>query len=145
MKKNILVLFALTIFLFVFADSSSACTCTFLPEPVKKQVKNAYSISTAIFEGKVLELIESNQGKFAVKFKVSKSWKGEQSNEIIISTLTPSSMCGYRFKVGKTYLVYARASNQGLQVGLCSRTSGLVNNGDLKYLSKLKPQKPNRK
>ncbi len=143
MKKTIVILFVLSLFLFASAENSYACSCVFSKEAVKKQVKNAFQGSTAIFEAEVLEVRESTENDFRlfVKVRISKSWKGEKTDEIIITTPSQGSLCGYDFAVGKSYLVYANGTGDQLSVFLCSRTTDLLNNGDVKYLRKLKPKK----
>jgi hypothetical protein len=143
MKKTIFILFALSVFMFAFAQKSFACSCVLSKESVKKQIKTAYQGSTAVFEAEVLEVRESGENDFRifVKVRVSKSWKGGKSGEMIITTPSEGSLCGYDFAVGKSYLVYANGTDNQLSVFLCSRTGDLLNNGDLKYLSKLKPKK----
>jgi hypothetical protein len=140
-------LFVLSIFLFASAENFYACSCVSLPESVKKQVKGAFSDSTAIFEGEVLEVsnFSKNEFELVVKIKVLNSWKGEQTGEITLTTAKFGSMCGYNFEVGKAYLIYANGSKNQLSAYLCSRTAVLSNNGDIKYLSKLKPKKSGKK
>jgi hypothetical protein len=144
MKKTTFIFLALSIFLLVSVEKSFACTCMMSPEPLKKQVKTAFSDSAAIFEGEVLEVSQSTEKEFefVVRIKISKSWKGEQTGEITITTANQSSLCGYNFEVGKKYLVYAHGSKERLYVDNCSRTSGFNNNGDIKYLKKLRSKKP---
>jgi hypothetical protein len=147
MKKTIIALFVLSLFLFASAENLYACSCVLSKESFKKQVKTAYQGSTAIFEAEVLEVRESGENDFQlfVKVRISKSWKGGKSGELIIKTPSQGSLCGYNFAVGKSYLVYTNGSDNQLFVFLCSRTADLLNNSDLKYLSKLKPKKSGKK
>ncbi len=140
MKKYIYIAFALTIFLFATAEKSFACSCVITPEPVKKQIENAYSGADAVFSGEVVEVKESatDQYSLIVRFKVAKSWKGELSREITIRTAKDSAMCGYNFEIGKTYLVYAFGKKDTLSTTNCSRTAILGVKSDAKYLDKLK-------
>ncbi len=140
MKKTIFILVALSIFLIASAQNSLACSCVLSTESVKKQVKGAFTNSTAIFEGEVLSVSKSLENEFEliVKIKVSKTWKGENSGEISIKTTNQSSLCGYEFEVGKAYLLYANGLKEQLSVDNCSRTTGLSNKSDVKYLRKLK-------
>jgi hypothetical protein len=147
MKKTIIALFVLSLFLFASAENLYACSCVSFTESVKKQVKRAFSDSTAIFEGEVLEVSKSSKNEFEliIKLKVSKSWKGIQTGEITVKTPNQGSMCGYDFAVGKSYLIYANGSDNQLSVFLCSRTADLLNNGDIKFLNNLKPKKTVKK
>jgi hypothetical protein len=144
MKKSIYISLAFVVLLFAAAERSYACSCVASPAPVKKQVQAAFTGSTAVFSGEAVEIRESATDKntVLVRFKATQSWKGEFMKEITIATAKESSMCGYSFEVGKKYLIYANGSKVELSVDNCSRTTGLTNNGDVKYLAKLKQKKP---
>jgi hypothetical protein len=143
MKKAIYISLTLTLFLLASAEKSYACSCLRSLEPVKKQVRQAFKDSTAIFAGEVLEISEdsADENSLLVKIKVAKSWKGELSSEVTITTAKNSAMCGYSFEVGKKYLVYANGLKDSLMVSNCSRTTNMSNKGDVKYLAKLKRQR----
>ena len=143
MKKYIYISFALAIFLFLSAEKSFACSCMVTSEPLKKQVENAYSEAETVLSGEVVEIKDSPTDKYRVivKFKVDKSWKGAATQEITITTEKDSAMCGFNFETGKTYLVYAFGKKDELATNNCSRTSSFSQNGDLKYLDKLKRKK----
>ncbi|HYP43377.1 MAG TPA: hypothetical protein VEQ18_05085 [Candidatus Nitrosocosmicus sp.] len=105
------------------------CSC----RPVEKKsiaalVRDAKKESAAVFAGKVLEIIESDElFNTQVKIKVINVWKGSLSNEITIFTGRDDGMCRYDFEVGKTYLVYAAKgimsnSSGNLETTMCSRT-----------------------
>ena len=143
MKKAVYISLALTLFLLASADRSFACSCEASLESKKKQVQKAFTNSGAIFSGEVIEVYESSADKnsLLVKFKVAKLWKGELKREIIITTNKESSMCGYGFEVGEKYLVYAKRLKNDLFVDNCSRTTNFSNQGDVKYLTKLKRKK----
>ena len=137
MKKVIFITLLSFMFLFAAADSF-ACSCRFSPAPVKKQVKDAYADSSAVFSGEVLEITSKDEWNITVRIKVGKSWKGQFSQEIIINTNKESSMCGYAFAVGKKYLVYAYGTKDDLGTSNCSRTTVLSGTQDIKFLTRLK-------
>ena len=143
MKKAIYISLALTLFLLASAEKAFACSCLRSLEPEKKQVQQAFTDSTAIFSGEVLEISEdsADQNSLLVKFKVAKLWKGELNREVTITTAKDSAMCGYTFEIGKKYLVYANGLKDSLMVSNCSRTKIMSNKGHVKYLAKLKRQK----
>jgi len=62
---------------------------------------------------------------FRVLFKVERVWKGVSGTSVFVTTSPSETSCGYNFKVGNKYLVYAgKAKGQKyLSTGLCSRTS----------------------
>lgn len=141
MKKYLLVFFAAAVVMFASAESALACSCMASPDPEKKQIETAYAGSEAIFAGEVLEVKEAGEHGLAVKIKVSKTWKGSAAQEITVTTMQNSAMCGYHFEVGKKYLVYANASAEKLSTNNCSRTAVYNKKGDAKYLDKLKRKK----
>ncbi len=141
MKKIIFIAVLSLMFLFASALNSFACSCQLSPAPMKKQVKDAYTDSYAVFSGEVLKITQKDEWSVAVKIKVEKSWKGEFSQEIIINTNSQSSMCGYSFEVGKRYLVYVYGTKDDLNTNNCSRTTVLSGTKDIKFLDKLKKTK----
>lgn len=140
MKKLIYISFALVIFLFATAENSLACSCVVTPDPLKKQIQNAFNGSEAVFSGEVVEIKDSltDPHNITVKFKAVKNWKGKSGQEVTITTAKESAACGYNFAVGKTYLVYANGGKDKLMVSNCSRTSIFDKNGDVKYFKKPK-------
>ncbi len=61
-----------------------------------------------------------------VTFSVQERFKGAQSRVLTIRESGSSTSCGYEFKRGKTYVVYASSYldklQQHLTAGICSRT-----------------------
>ncbi len=107
---------------FSLARSSWACSCApgFTPQQAAAQ-------ASAIFLGKAEKVAapSSSQpfGEVQVKFKVDRFWKGLTSRHVVVGTWSSSAMCGYGFREGDNYLVYAHIDSQGkLQTSLCSRT-----------------------
>jgi hypothetical protein len=104
------------------ADSARACTCA--EQTIEEAVKN----SAAIFEGRVIEIkvgadengvsTRTNQ----IRFRIVRSWKGVQQEEIIVRTMNNEAACGYGFRANQSYLVFADGNSSGLLAGLCSRT-----------------------
>jgi hypothetical protein len=112
--------FAVVLALLVFRTAvASACDCA-PPPPVAKAVEAA----AAVFLGEVVKLEETAGQQHLVSLKVENSWKGIGDNQVTVSTAKNGATCGYSFRVGKRYLVYAHAGPKGgpLHVSLCSRT-----------------------
>lgn len=96
-----------------------------------------------IFVGKVLTVgrIEGSGDlrwmRRLVRFEVREAFKGVQPGEIEVVTGAGGGDCGYDFREGRTYLVYAhrnQATGQ-LGAGICSRTAPVEEAGeDLEYL-----------
>lgn len=122
MKK---LFFLLSIAILVFsADTALGCTCA-PPQSAANELKRA----AAVFSGKVVKVKRHNEaaGVFATVeavFKVKQVWKGVEEENIRVFTSSISSACGYGFKKGSTYLVYAYADEHGkLSTSICSRTA----------------------
>jgi hypothetical protein len=124
--------------------SASACSCDFrFPvKSVKQQVVEARMQSKAVFSGEVVEIIADPPiYSLRVKFRVEKYWKGVLSNEVIVVTGRGGGDCGYRFKVGAHYLVFAYGVDTRLGTNICQRTKELAEAAeDLKLLGKGKPR-----
>lgn len=75
-----------------------------------------------------------------VRLRVIEQFTGQTAAEVDIFTHAQSATCGYPFALGGSYLVYAyRHQDTGLlTTSICSRTSPLGLNADLKYLRGIK-------
>lgn len=99
-------------------ERAEACSCVVPPAP-----KVALAQSTAVFEGTVRGIDEHQPAQqAAVRFEVSRVWKGELTSRVVVSTTDMGSMCGFAFAVGTPYLVYASGEGAALSTGLCTRT-----------------------
>ncbi|MEH7226750.1 hypothetical protein V7112_23375 [Bacillus sp. JJ1566] len=125
--KGLLVL--LLLFLIViglFPRQASACSCAY-PESVKDELNR----KTAVFSGKVIDLVDENKFSYIqssgdpieVLFEVNESWKGINTSQVIISTARSGASCGYEFELNKEYLVYAYGEINQLETGFCERTA----------------------
>jgi hypothetical protein len=133
--------------LFHFSSIPSyACSCAELDS-----VKEAFEGSSAVFSGKVVEIVDANKNKsiqssadsIKVLFEVEESWKGINQTQITVNTARSSDSCGYEFDLNKEYLVYANETNGTFNVSLCSRTTLLsLAEKDIQELGEgLKPTK----
>lgn len=131
--------FAVAVFLLASAENSYACSCFSSSEPREKQIEEAYLKAGAVFSGRVISIRQSrtNKSYFTVRFKVAKSWKGASRGVIAIDTEKDSAMCGFYFKNGKKYLVYAHGKSGDFSTNNCSRTMMLTADGDAQYLNEL--------
>jgi MYXO-CTERM domain-containing protein len=91
-----------------------ACSC------MAQSIEDAIAGSDAIFEG-IVDSIEEGDGVRHVRFSVTQSWEGVETERVEVTTSASSASCGYPFEVGTAYLVYA-TEDAGLEVSLCSRT-----------------------
>ncbi|HWP42272.1 MAG TPA: hypothetical protein VNO14_03480 [Blastocatellia bacterium] len=125
-----------SVFLLFIHSSGLACTC--LPA---KNATEEIGRSAAVFSGKVIEIRRDEGAKdlFATVeavFEVERAWKGIEKKTVSVFTSSQSSACGYGFKRGESYLVYASEGREGrLITSICSRTRLLKDaNDDLKEL-----------
>jgi hypothetical protein len=63
--------------------------------------------------------------RLGFRFSVTESFRGPAipGKDIVVYTGTGGGDCGYPFKVGTSYLVYALASKEQLTTGICSPTN----------------------
>ena len=115
---------------FLLPDCASACSCAMLPGSQKEIVDGALADSEAVFSGKVVKidrpsLFKSSAALETDTFRVSEVWKGPEQRTLEVHTALIGASCGYPFKEGQEYLVYAYTGKQGLQTDLCSQNKPL--------------------
>jgi len=125
-------------------ECASACSCAMSPGSRQEAAKQALSDSTAVFTGEVADidrpfLALGSGAPMTVTFRVSKSWKGSQRGMLEVKTPVSGASCGYPFRSGERYLVYASGASiveeEGLEVVLCGETKPLSEAGaDLEAL-----------
>ena len=113
---KLLFCFSLLFFLLFSASDSFACSCSPRIGIIKSEqqlIEEARENAKAVFSGEVMKIILSDAPKgkeplFAeVHFKVIQSWKGITTEEATVYTIHMCCICGFPFKVGTQYLVYA--------------------------------------
>ena len=131
--KNLIISLAL-----LLALDTTGFTCTCMPS---KNATRELEQSAAVFSGKVLAVkgTEQESGFYAnveVVLEVQRSWKGIEEKTVSVFTSSQSSACGYGFKKGEAYLVYASKTTEGrLTTSICSRTRRIKEaDADLKEL-----------
>jgi len=124
------------VFVLVAAASSYACTCA-PSQSATAELKRA----AAVFSGKVLEIKRHKEAAnlfegVEVIFVVDRDWKGVEGTTVSVFTSSWGASCGYGFKAGRTYLVYAYENTERrLVTSICSRTTRLKNaREDLKQI-----------
>ena len=146
--RKFIISAAAIVFFMLSAGDVFACSCAVETEQsTGKKVQTAYKQATAVFYGEVTEIKpKSGDGEvtdinepLVVKIKVHKFWKGEITSEVIVQTAGNSAMCGFNFKAGMRYTIYAYDTGSGLQATICSRTA--ASNADAKYMNKVKKPK----
>ena len=131
--KNLIISLAL-----LLALDTTGFTCTCMPF---KNASKELEQSAAVFSGKVLAVKgNEQQGGFytsvEVVLEVDRSWKGIEEKTVSVFTSSQSSACGYGFKKGEEYLVYASKTTEGrLTTSICTRTRRIKEaDDDLKEL-----------
>lgn len=131
--KRVMAFFILMLMVIILSGSfpsvTSACSCAELPTAAEELER-----SKAVFSGKVLDIKEkrSAQGYItkSVRFEVTKTYKGVEQSQIIITTGQGGGDCGFNFTEGQEYLVYANDSDmygaKALVTGICDRTNYLT-------------------
>ena len=104
---------------------ASACQCTM---PVEKPT---LAESNAVFSGEVVKIDQPSPFKSGAAletdtFRVYEVWKGPEQRTLEVHTALMGASCGYPFKEGQEYLVYAYTGKQGLEVDLCNGTQRLT-------------------
>lgn len=134
--KSLIFFLPLIVLLNVNADTARACSCESPKSPAQELERAA-----AVFAGKVVEIMSHKQTAdpfltIEVVFNVETIWKGAGDKTVSVFTSAHSDNCGYRFKRGRTYLVYAYRHLGGqVSTSICSRTRRLKNaHEDLKEL-----------
>lgn len=107
---------------FAFSNEAYACSCV---EP--GTIQDRKEQNDAVFEGKVVSikqtssLLFNSPGKIKkATFEVNQVWKGHVTSRIEVITALHEDSCGFNFKEGERYIVYASSSGSALETGLCS-------------------------
>jgi FlgD Ig-like domain len=109
------------------ALASHACACSCAPTDFYA----AFAGSNAVLLGEVLEISSpapEHPDQVSVTVRVEYAWKGASATSTIqVLTASSSAACGFSFRVGARYLIYANDSVDSpapgeLWASLCSRT-----------------------
>lgn len=95
---------------------AAACSCLPL-------VPCESSFYTAVFQGEVIDISPtrpSADGYRTATLKVERTWRGQVPAEVTVMTEANEAACGYSFRAGVRYLVYAYKRGDRLWTGLCS-------------------------
>ncbi|HEY5885201.1 MAG TPA: carboxypeptidase regulatory-like domain-containing protein [Pyrinomonadaceae bacterium] len=144
MTKKIAFYLGLTVIFILSASSAAnACTCAFGGSAPCQE----YWRTDAVFSGTVIgsSSIEVKYDSLKtterlVRVAINQSFRGFESGQVEIITGWGDSDCGYQFKLGGAYLIYAtkRKSDGRLYTGICSRTRRLTEaDSDLAFFNSL--------
>lgn len=101
-----------------------ACSCIIPGTPAEEMEK-----SDAVFSGEVIKIDDSSSYGYDVTLQVLETWKGTEGSLIKVHTGIGGGDCGFGFKEGEEYLVYASLTDGELQVYSCSLT-GILDESD---------------
>lgn len=123
MKKIIWCFIAILGF---YEVSAVACTC----EP-PGTVEDEFVKSTVVYTGTVQNISRvagASWENVAIRALVEQSWKGLHEQQIItVRTASSEAACGFTFRVGETFLIYADVNNDGILVtNNCRRTRHIL-------------------
>ena len=149
-RRCLLLLLACPFVLTVLAARAEACSC-FAGQPPCA----AFGAASAVFVGtatdsrvrepKAKTREEVDWTPVVVKFAVLQPFLGVQGAEVEVATGRGGGDCGYQFRKGETYLVYASRGADGRQLltGICSRTRPVSDaSEDLEFLRGLGARDP---
>ncbi|MGH9753179.1 MAG: hypothetical protein ACREA2_10385 [Blastocatellia bacterium] len=130
-----------------FGETAFACSCAKAPAPCQ-----AYAQAEAVFIGtpKEVSRIESKDkigyGYRVFRFSVDQAFRGVNGSQVSVMTGRNDGDCGYGFKIGKQYLVYAYRIHQKqetLSTSICTRTKPVRNaDEDLEVIHGLSKASP---
>lgn len=115
------VITAVLVALFAVPSTSFACKCAPPPDPAE-----ALAQSTAVFEAQVTQ-VNTTADELEVTMRVTRAWKGVDTETIRVRTRKDSAACGVEFAMSQVWLVYANQTTEpgsaiGLQVLRCGRS-----------------------
>src|SRR6266404_5945871 len=151
LRSFYIVAFAL-IAIMLAVTSAAACSCAGGASPCQEYGRaSVVFVSTAIAVRTVARPANSDKVETEYwaprrfKFFIEKSFLGLTGTETEVSTGLGGGDCGYDFKIGKRYVVYAYKSGKTgrLVTSICSRTNPFENaNDDIEFLRSLESQQP---
>lgn len=117
MMKALKILSLASFVIILAAESSFACSC------IRSLVEEEFRNADAVFLGRVVSV-----GGFlsfgGARFKVEKSWKGVDLDEVIVHTVP--NTCAFSFEEGETYVIFGGRSPEGkLGTWACSNSTNV--------------------
>ncbi|HEY0074500.1 MAG TPA: hypothetical protein VGB77_10385 [Abditibacteriaceae bacterium] len=106
-----------------------------LKEDIVEALKDDSGSKAIVFAGRVVSIRQVSEDSEPpgqnyimneVSFIMAKLWKGSPQRFISVRTWPNEASCGYPFKVGKNYLVYARHWKSQNHTNYCSPTKQLA-------------------
>jgi Tissue inhibitor of metalloproteinase len=146
--RYLIVLMAVFGWLTITSSVAQACSCLTPGTPCE-----SYGTADAVFVGTVVSVQDPQSSKSGdvnawrhqrvFKFSVEQSYLGVKGTEVEILTASDGTACGYDFRIGERYLVYAHSYGNRLSTSICTRTRSLTSaSEDLAFLGNLSSAAP---
>jgi hypothetical protein len=122
-RRYFFVYIGIVTFLVSFARDAAACSCMEGPGPC-----GALTQSDSVFVGRVVDIRTTARATIfdglTVRFEIERTFKGLSVTQKTVEVLTGNSGgdCGYDFKLGQKYFVFAHRSSGSLYTSICSNT-----------------------
>jgi hypothetical protein len=122
-SRYVFICIGIVAFSLTFAHDAIACECLASPGPCAE-----FGRADAVFVGRVVGIKETTSKpigtEFTAQFAVEQSFKGLSSTQktVEVSTGGVFGECGYKFKAGQRYFVFADQSSGKLVTSICSYT-----------------------
>jgi hypothetical protein len=122
-KQYFFIILSVVVFCLSIAQDADACSCMERPSPCA-----AFARDQAVFVGRVVDIVRSEKSEFmtgvTALFAIERAFKGLSATQKTVDVRTGSSGgdCGYDFKAGQRYLVFASQSSGFLYTSICSNT-----------------------
>lgn len=105
--------------LFLLLSLEGMCCSCINQGEINIEQYNSYSL---IIKGQI-EKIEEGEWSHSIYVRIERSYKGNFKGELVqITSPSQSGRCGIFPKVGETWLMYAKISDNGYSTNLCTRT-----------------------
>lgn len=164
MNRSLILGAVVTLLLLVLPGAASACKCARKldapPEGSPEAVSASFAWSDVVFVGKVTrmssrvrmylqvakylwktrgdrELSDEEEDRMflrRIRFRVETPFKGVTEKNFALDTGWANGDCGYPFRRGERYLVYAKSWNGGAYTGICHATKPLSEAGEIEIL-----------
>ncbi|HET8783365.1 MAG TPA: hypothetical protein VFM63_13155 [Pyrinomonadaceae bacterium] len=138
-------LLSVALVLFAFAASAVACSCAGPGQPCE-----AYGDAAAVFVGTVTfaSSIKVKEAGYEftnrlIRLHVDRALRNVDTSDVEVVTGLGDADCGFGFRLGGQYLVYAYSHDGRLQTSICTRTRPLSDAAaDLEYINGLSKAAP---
>jgi Carboxypeptidase regulatory-like domain len=151
-RWKLLSIGSLVLTLSSISETALACACTRPPLPCEAYwqveavfIGTAKELSWIEFEEK-LENIVLKRKRPVFRFSVDQAFRGVNGAQVAVMTGIGGGDCGYDFKIGEQYLIYAYRDQQKkemLSTSVCTRTRPIRNaDEDLEYIQGLSKASP---